>query len=169
MLVPGPEAATAEVSKESQVKAAFLFNFAQFVVWPAAAFSETEAPLRINVVGDEAFGAVLDEMVRGETVQGHPLIVHRLRPEEKLEDCQILFINGLDPKRVEEILTGLKGRPILTVSDMEGFVKRGGMIRFVTEKGKIRFRISLETARAAQLTISSKILKAAEIVAPGKD
>jgi hypothetical protein len=43
------------------------------------------------------------------------------------------------------------------------------MIRFVTEQNKIRLRINLEAAQAANLTISSKLLRPAEIVTSGTD
>ncbi len=39
------------------------------------------------------------------------------------------------------------------------------MIQFVTENSRIRLRINVESARAAGLTISSKLLRPAEIVA----
>ena len=53
-------------SKEYQIKAAFLFNFAQFVEWPPTAFTNADAPFCIGVLGDDPFGAALDETVQGE-------------------------------------------------------------------------------------------------------
>lgn len=165
-----PEAAAqTPASQEYRVKAAFLFNFAHFVEWPTNAFPTAESPLIIGVVGNDPFGAVLDEIVRGESVNGHPMIVQRYRRGEEIKTCHILFISASERNQMPEILALLKGRSVLTVGDMEGFAQAGGMIRFLTEKNKIRFRINLEAAKAAHLTISSKLLKAAEVVAPGKD
>jgi len=161
--------AQTEISREYQVKAVFLFNFAQFVKWPASAFSGAEAPLTIGVLGDDPFDAFLDKTVQGEKVNGHPLVIRRYRNIEDVKNCQVLFISRSENKRMERILAGLKGRNILTVGDMEGFVKNGGVIRFVTEENKIHFRINLEVAKGAKLTISSKMLRLAEIVEPGKD
>jgi len=161
--------AQTEISMEYQVKAVFLFNFAQFVKWPASAFSGVEAPLTIGVLGDDPFDAFLDKTVQGEKVNGHPLVIRRYRNIENVKNCQVLFISRSENKRMEQILADLKGRNILTVGDMEGFVKNGGVIRFVTEENKIHFRINLEAAKSAKLTISSKLLRLAEIVEPGKD
>jgi hypothetical protein len=86
-----------------------------------------------------------------------------------MKTCHILFISQSESKRLEQIVAALKGRSILTVSDSDGFTRYGGMIRFVTEKNKLRLRINLEAATAANLTISSKLLRPAEIVTPGKD
>lgn len=155
-------------SKEYQVKAVFLFNFAQFVEWPTNAFSVSNAPLVIGVLGDDPFGSFLDETVRGETVNGHPLVIQRYQQSDEIKDCHILFISRSEAGRFESILAGLKNRAILTVGDVEGFAQRGGMVRFVTDK-KIRLRINLEVAKAAGLTISSKLLRPSEIVEGGKD
>jgi hypothetical protein len=155
--------------QEHQVKAVFLFNFAQFVEWPTNAFAEAQAPLVIGVLGDDPFGAYLDETVRGERVNNRKLVVRRFRRVEEIQSCHVLFISPSEAERLEQILAALKGRPILTVSDAEGFSRRGGMIRFVTEKNKIRLKINPEAAKAARLTISSKLLRPSDIVSPGRD
>jgi len=161
--------AQAEISKEYQVKAVFLFNFAQFVTWPTNIFSDAQTPLTIGVLGDDPFADFLDETVRGEKVGGHPLAIQRYQRVEDIQSCQILFISRSESRRMKQILEDLKGRNILTVGDIEGFLKNGGAIRFVTEANKIHFRINLEAAKSANLIISSKMLRLAEIVEPGKD
>jgi hypothetical protein len=162
-------AAQAAISREYQVKAVFLFNFAQFVEWPPSAFSETQAPLVIGVLGEDPFGAFLDETVRGEKVNNRPLLVERYHRVDEIKSCHVLFVSQSEAARLEEIVAGLKGRSILTVSDAAGFAGRGGMIRFTTENNKIRLRINVEAAKAAELTISSKLLRPAVIVATGRD
>ena len=161
--------AQAAIPAEYQVKAVFLFNFAQFVDWPSNVFPEAQTPLVIGVLGEDPFGAYLDETVRGEKVNNRPVIVQRYRRIGEIKACHVLFISRSEVDRLEQILASLKGQSILTVGDFDGFARRGGMIRFVTEKNKIRLRIGLETAKAANLVISSKLLRPAEIVAPGKD
>jgi hypothetical protein len=162
-------AAQTAISTEYKIKAAFLYNFSQFVDWPAEAFAEAQTPLVIGVIGEDPFGAYLDEIVRGETGNNHPLVVQRYQKVEEIKTCHILFVSQSESKKLEQILTSLKDRRILTVSDVESFAQHGGMIRFVTEKNKIRFRVNLETTKAANLTISSKLLRPAEIIAPGKN
>ncbi|HKB56022.1 MAG TPA: YfiR family protein [Lacunisphaera sp.] len=155
--------------REDQIKAVFLFNFAQFVEWPPAAFLDPQAPLVIGVLGEDPFGAALDETVRDEKIGQRPLVVRRYRRAEEIDQCHILFISESETGRLEEIITRSKGRSMLTVCDTEGFAKRGVMIRLITEKNKIRLHINLDAAKAAGLTISSKLLRPAEIVTTGKD
>ena len=167
--VPADTLAQSPPSPEYQLKAVFLFNFAQFVEWPASAFPSLETPLVIGVLGEDPFGPYLDETVREEKVNDRPLVVRRYRSVEEISGCHILFVSREEEGRVPDILDHLRGRSILTVSDADRFATRGGMIRFVTDRNRIRFRINLEAAKAANLTLSSKLLRAAQIVAVGKD
>ncbi len=167
--IPETAGAQAVISKEYQIKAAFLFNFAQFVQWPEGSFTDTNAPFRIGVLGDDPFDGFLDETVRGEKVEGHPLVVQRYRDGDEIKDCQILFISRSEAKQTEQVLADLKGKNVLTVGDIDGFIKNGGVVRFVTEQNKIHLKISPEAAKQANLVISSKILRLSELVEPGKD
>lgn len=154
---------------EYRLKAVFLFNFAQFVDWPASAFPEPNTPLVIGVLGEDPFGAYLDETVRGEKVNEHPLEVRRYRRVDEIGACHILFVSQPEQAHLEQILDSLKDRSVLTVGDAQGFATRGGMIGFVTEQNHIRLRVNLDAARAANLTISSKLLRPAQIVSTGRN
>lgn len=154
----------AQPAREYQVKAVFLFNFAQFVEWPPQAFPDDGAPLVIGVLGEDPFGPALDEAVQGESIGGRSIIIRRYRHLSEVEHCHILFISRSETARVDPIVARLASRSILTVSDAEGSAHRGVMIRFFTENKRIRLRINLESARAAGLVISSKLLRPAEIV-----
>src|ERR1700704_4034438 len=112
-------AAAAPVS-EYQLKAVFLFNFAQFVEWPPAALPRENAPFVIGVLGKDPFGADLDDVVRGETVNRHSLAIVRYHNVAEVPDCQILFIAASELAQLEGIVAALKGRSILTVTDAEG-------------------------------------------------
>lgn len=161
--------AHAEISKEYQVKAVFLFNFTQFIEWPTNTFPGAKAPLTIGVLGTDPFGNFLDETVRGENANGHPIVVKRFQGAKDIKNCQILFVSQSEARKVKSILATVKKEKILTASDIEGFAQSGGTVRFVTEQHKIHFRINLEAVNDAGLMVSSQLLRLAEIVEPGKD
>jgi hypothetical protein len=106
----------------------------------------------------------LDEAVRNEQINGHPLTVRRFRNVAEVENCQILFVDRSQVARLGQILAALDHRSTLTVSQADGTAQRGVMIQFATENNRIRLRINVESARASGLTISSKLLRPAEIV-----
>lgn len=151
-------------ASEYQLKAVFLFNFTQFVDWPPDAFGDEASPLVIGVLGTDPFGELLDEIVRGERVKGRPLVVQRYAHLEDVKACHVLFVSVSETARLKDIFAALKSRSILTVGDAEGFARRGGVISFATVDNKIRLKINLEAAQAAHLTISSKLLRPADIV-----
>jgi len=162
------EASEATASPEFQVKAVFLFNFAQFVGWPPQAFENEQSPLVIGILGADPFGRFLDDVVRGESVSGHVLVVRRYRKIEDVEHCHVLFVSGSEGSHVAKIAQALRGRPILTVCDWEGLARHGAIVRFLNEDDRVRLQINLEAAKAAGLTISSKLLRSAEIVGASK-
>ena len=158
----------AQAFKEYDIKAAFLYHLAQFVEWPPEAFPAAETPLVIGVLGQDPFGKALDEIVKDEVVKSRKLVVQRFRQMEEIKICHVLFISQSEAGHLDQILASLKGRHVLSVGDSEDFAQRGGIVRFVTEKNKIRLRINIDSAKAANLTISSKLLRATEVVGSGE-
>ena len=154
----------AAAPSEYQVKAVFLFNFSRFVEWPTTAFASADAPFVLGVFGHDPFGADLDQVVKGASVDGRPLVVRRVRRTAEAADCQILFIHQSESRRLAEVLAAVGRRQTLTVSDFPGSAQRGVMIRLMTQGGHVRMHVNVDTARAANLVISSNLLRSAEIV-----
>ncbi|WP_209045645.1 YfiR family protein [Rhizorhabdus histidinilytica] len=146
---------------EQAIKASYVTKFAPFVEWPAVAFAGPGSPFLICLSGRDSFGPVIDDLARGQRVRGRPVQVRRVADAASAGDCQILVIGaGTDGALVEGA-----GKSMLTISDKSAGVD-GGMIRFVRQGGRIRFEIDNGAARAAHLTISSKLLELAVTVNP---
>jgi hypothetical protein len=145
---------------EYQVKAAFLYNFAKFVEWPSHSFSASNAPITIGVLGKNPFGGELERMAKNKVLNGRPLLVESLASstDPALKHCQIVFIQPMDKNRISDVLTALKDKPTLTVSESDGFMQCGGMINFVMDGKKVRFEINDTAATQAGLRISSKLI-----------
>jgi hypothetical protein len=156
--------AQAPAAQPYQVEAVFLFNFTQFVSWPTAAFADARAPIVICVLGDDPFGTYLDDTLRGEQVEGRSLEARRYRRLEDVGDCHILYVGRDFAPSLEIVLAAVRGRPMLTVSDIETFGRRGGVIRFLVDKRRVGLRINVDAARQQNLAISAKLLRIAEIV-----
>ena len=156
--------AAAQTIDEYQVKAAFLYNFAKFVEWPAQTFKTDKDPLRICVLGQNPFGNALVEVVGGKTVVGRALVVSDISDAGQGADCQIVFIGSLERKRLRAIFAELRLTGVLTVGETEGFATQGGIVNFKLEDGRVRLEINIEAAAQAKLRISSKVLNLAQIV-----
>lgn len=151
-------------SKEYEVKAAFLYNFAKFTEWPAQT-EEADGKLNLCVAGDAPIGAVLDTL-QGKDVQGNALNIRRIQAATELDDCQILFVTAprTDDQLDTLMETAVGTQGLLSVSDIDGFTKRGGIIELKIIDNKVRFAINLRAARAAELQLSSKLLGLATAV-----
>ena len=159
-----PFQAWAEMPHEYQIKGAFLYKFARYVEWPAEAFGDGDDPIRIGILGQDPFGATLDQMVRGKKVQSREIEVKRFARIGDLEFCHILFISSSESKRLELILAQLEGKNTLTVGEMKWFCRDGGMIQLMVKDEMLRLEIRLNMAKRAGLEISSNLLKLARIV-----
>lgn len=147
---------------EYKLKAAFLFHFSQFVDWPARSFSDGQAPFVIGVLGNNPFAADLEQTIHGKIVGNHLLTVKQFHSlAEVATNCQILFISSSEQARLPEIFLSLAGSNILTVGEADNFGEAGGMIHFVLEGTKIRFRVNEVAATRAGLKISAKLLNLA--------
>lgn len=153
-----------DISREYQVKAVFLYNFCQFVEWPPKAFANQDDPLVIGILGENPFDSYLEETVKGEKANGHPLAVKHFQTTNQITACHILFVNVTDKDELKKVLVMQASRNILTVGDFTSFNKQGGIVRFFTEDNRTRIRINLDAAKKAELTINSKLLKVADIV-----
>jgi len=156
--------ARAKPIREYDLKAAFLFNFAQFVEWPPEAFPEASTPFVICVLGDDPFGKSLDEIVANEAIRNRKIVVQRHRDVQEISICHILYVGASETPRVSHILPALLERHILTVGETDFFTTHSGIIQFRLSENRLRLRINVEAARMAKLSISSQLLRQAEIV-----
>ncbi len=147
---------------EYQVRAAFLLNFTKFVQWPPAAFADQHSPLVICILGEDPFGTTLNEMVKGEGVNGHEVVIERIGHAPAPKSCQVLYIARLE-KEFRGILAAL-GPGVLTVGEGEKFLQDGGVIAFVIQDRRVRFDIDERAAERAMLTLSSRLMNVARSV-----
>lgn len=163
MLTLMPAARADEPSREYQIKAAFIYNFVQFVEWPQNAFASDSSPITIGVVGGNPFGDVLERAVAGKVIGGRSLAVQYFADARDLGPCQVLFVNSSDTGFMHAIHEKLKGKDVLSIGESDQFPWTGGIIRFYDEDNKVRFEINLDAATEAHLKISSKLLRLARI------
>lgn len=154
----------AQTATEYQVKAAFLFNFAKFVEWPADAFRSDDAPLQICVLGQDPFDPDFEQAIAEKTVNGRRLEIIHPSGLDQAKACQIIFVAASEGPRLREILRRLRGSGALTVGDAAGFARMGGIINFVLDDSRVRFEINLQAADRAHLKLSARLLTVAKLI-----
>ena len=152
-------------SREYQLKAAFLYNFAQFAEWPDDAFRGPKGPIVIAVAGENPFGGALEQAVRGKQLNGREITVRYYSSAAAVEPCHVLFVSASERNNTQVALQRA-GNACLTVGDVEGFTARGGIFRFLVEDNKVRFEVNIDAAQHSRVKISSRLLKLAKIYEP---
>jgi hypothetical protein len=152
-------------SVEYAVKATYLCKFAPFVEWPAAAFPSRSSPFNVCIVGDDPFGAMLDQAVSGQRLGDHPMRVRRLERIDGSVGCHILYAGGSARESAADVVRRVRGAPVLTVTD-ESRGGGGGIIQFVVKDGRVRFEVDAAAAAVNQVAISAKLLSLALAVRP---
>jgi len=154
---------SAAADMEYRVKAAYLYNFLRFVDWPEQAFSSDDASYELCLLGHDPFGSSLTP-VSSKRARKRSIHLRHLQPNADASGCHVLFISDSEAKRMPKILRRLRTAPVLTVSELPGFAKHGGMVGFVIDRGKVRLEVNLAAVRRSRLRMSSKLLEVASEV-----
>lgn len=147
------------ISREYQIKAAFLFNFTKFVEWPPKTFPDESSPIVIGVLGRNPFGGELDKIANGRTVNGRAVQVRLISTASEVFGVQVLFVPAGEESRLRA--SAWRNAPVVVVGESNSFAALGGLITFTREADKVRFSINLESADRAGLKISAQLLKLA--------
>jgi hypothetical protein len=150
-------------SQEYKVKAAFIYNFARFIEWPASAFSSSDAPFVIGVVGTDPFDGALDQAVAGKKVGSRAVVVKHFKSADDITSCQILFLATNDEDAQAKILQKVRNEKVLTIGESDTFTTNGGCLRLFLDDSRMRFEINTDATDEAKLKISSKLLRLAKI------
>jgi hypothetical protein len=153
--------ANTELPNEYQIKAACLYNFTKFILWPAEAFRDIDKTFTICILGHDPFGAALDDMVAGRAIDGRPLEVRRLSDALQIMGCRVVYVGASDRKR---ITIPEKQIGVLTVGEGGSSTPAQLIINFTMDGGKVRFEINTAAAEDGKLRVSSRLLSLATVV-----
>jgi hypothetical protein len=150
----------------NKIKAAFLRNFAHYVVWPTNVFADDKAPWHVCVLGRNSFGDVLEKTLQQRAERERSFEIYRADTLDSLPQCQIMYVGYDDSGKRRSVLSALKGQPVLTVGDAPEFLLEGGIIRFQVGE-RVEMSVNLDRARSASLTIPTKMLEVSYQVLDG--
>lgn len=155
-------------ANEDEVRAAFLFQLAQYVYWPAKSIEADSAPLRFCVLGQDRLLTTLEPKVRGKAIQGRPIQVLRIASAKQLTSCDLAFIAFQSERQIRTALETWGYPPVLLVGEAERFAELGGIVNLVIRSGRVSFEINVAAASRAHLEFRSQLLRFARIVAAEK-
>jgi hypothetical protein len=152
-------------SRESRIKAAYMYQFGRYIEWPVKRFADSKAPFVIGVVGDDRITADLDEIAKTKKIQGRLIRVQRFATPADVQACHILLLSAsLTPEAQAEVIRRVSGKGILLVGESDGAQDWGCAVRFVVEENKVRIYIARKAAQREGLKVSAKLLQVAHVV-----
>jgi hypothetical protein len=151
------------VSKEYQLKAAFLYNFAKFVEWPPQSFASADSPIVIAVLGNSPFGDELQKAVAGRKINGRAIVVRSAQSAGAARGAQLLFVSAAEDGRFGDFRDAV-GEGVLIVGESDACARRGGIIIFTLDGDKLRFEINMASATQSGLKISAQLQKLASAI-----
>ncbi len=180
--------AESSISKEHQIKAAFVYNFLKFVDWPEEKAADSNEPITIGIIGSNDFTKALEPLAH-KKIKNRNISIKYFAGYEKLKrskeaddrqwnqkmevlkSCHVLVFCNSNSARIansSQIIKALEGSPVLTVGETDGFLESGGIINFLMEDKKVHFEINVVAAKKNKLRISSKLLRLAKKVVQEK-
>lgn len=162
----GYSATDESATVERRVKAAFLYKFMGYIAWPDNAFPRPDAPLVMGVMGDDVLAGELAEIVAGRSIDGHPLVVKRLRESDAAAGVHVLFVARTQTSHLASLSRNAGLQPLVIVSEADGALEQGSTINFVVDAGRVRFDIAPEAAERRGIKLSSRLLTVAQRVRP---
>lgn len=165
-LLPGQSVFAQETSPQisaSQDESKTLYRLAEFVEWPEAS-AQRNSTFNFCILGKDPFGKTLEDAVLGHPVDDKPTMIVRGSYIDELGLCNILFISSSETKGLPKILSKLRNKSILTVSEAPNFAEAGGIIQFTKSAGRTSFVINMDAAERAGLRVRAQLLSLATLV-----
>ena len=152
---------------EQQLKAAFVLNFIRYIEWPEKVFSAKDSPIVLCRLGRDD-GDIPLASLDGRKAQERIIKVRFDVGADNARGCHAVFFGEADSRRASAMLRSLTGMPVLTISDVEGFIDQGGAIGIVRGDERMQFEINRSVLDRSQLKASSQLLKLARaVLSPG--
>lgn len=141
-----------------------LQHFAEFVEWPTARDGAASRTINFCILGQDPFGAALDESILGHPIGNRAPTIVRGQRLRDLGECDVLFVSASEAKHQSKILEQLRNSQVLTVGEATDFAASGGIIQFVQATGRVKFVINVDAAGRAGLRIRAELLALAHVV-----
>jgi len=152
-----PPATPGEASLEYKIKAAFIYNFTKFVVWPKQNPNSDVESFDVCILGDNRLSAAAST-IHGKLVRGNTLQIKYINNLGENGECEIIFFAISNTERLQQALETIKGTSVLSVGDSNDFVDNGGIIGLFVKNDKVMFDINQIAANDNGLKINSRLL-----------
>lgn len=156
---------TFQKNEAYKIKAVLIEKFTRFIEWPTEFEKENTDFFSIKVIGRTPFYATLSNIYKDVPIKNRPVKIQYIDSPKDIGNCHVLFIAEIDNKLLQEVLQTIKKRPMLTISDSNGFAQQGTMINFyIKNDNRIHYEINISSINQIDLKVNFRLLEAGKIV-----
>ena len=153
---------------EYEVKTVFIEKIPKFFKWPTSAnMEDLSKPFVISVIGRNPFGNNLTKQFSNKKVLDKKVEIRFINTIKEIEGSSVLFISSTERSKLQSIINFTKDKPILTMSDTEGFCETGVIINmYVNEESQVRWELNETNAKVAGFKVELYLLEVSRIINP---
>lgn len=141
------------------VYSAMMYNIFKYIQWPD---DNSPGNFVVGIMGDDDLLKAMQASYKGKNKGSKSLTVKKIESTADVAECHVVFVtnNG----NVSAVKTQLDGKPVLLVTNGEGLARKGSILNFVTEAGKLRFELNQAALQKANLKASGALTSLAILI-----
>jgi hypothetical protein len=137
----------------------FLYSFTKYIEWPNEA---RNGEFVIAVLGNQKLLQEMQTAVAGRKAGAQTIKIVESKSVDDLDQVHMVFISDMKSGSTDDVVTRLKGKPVLVVTERDGLVKKGAGVSFViAEDNTLKFQVNEQALNDHRLKASSAILSLA--------
>ncbi|MDX1974526.1 MAG: YfiR family protein [Rickettsiales bacterium] len=140
------------------VKAAVINMLIKKIDWPGNKAKGSQSTLNICIVGDDPMLSAKDFFKKASTPQLNYNVIEESSAAAPLDKCHVVFAGDSQSDKIDQLLAAVKGKGVLTISDVKDFAEKGGIIEFTVVDDKMKFIINKKAASDAGIKVPADIL-----------
>lgn len=145
----------------TKIKATFLYNFTKYIEWPG---DYKQGNFVIGVMGNSTLYNDLNTFFSSKTLGTQKYEVKLFSKASEVSRCHLIYIPADYAGNMNEIISKLKGKSTLIVTDKAGMAKQGAAINFVSIDNKQKFELNKSNVEKYDLKVSSSLINLAIVV-----
>ena len=150
--------------EEYTIKGVLLEKISTLIEWPDLVDNSHKDKFIVGIYGKHEFGNSLEEIYSERKIQNKNVVVKYIEKYSEINDCRVLFIPKLSNEQLKEVLEFVRKKPVLTISEIDGYAEKGVHVNFYTEGENIRFEINENSVKESGISMNHLLLSLAKIV-----
>lgn len=146
-----------EAVKQENVIAAYIYNFTKFLEWP----TNDSNYFYISIIGESKIIKPLNMIAEKEKINGKEIVIDEINDISNLKPNSMLYLSPGEEYKLQAILRKTSNMNILTISNSDGFARKGVCINFSVVNNKLKFEINRKAIEEAGIVPNTRLLSLA--------